>query len=209
MTEGASNRKEARKARSRAAILASAAALLRARGIEASSVLDVMRGAGLTVGGFYGHFDSKEALFAATIRETARAKWDQLLATARGRRGVDKALDVARKYLSRAHRDRPEEGCLLPNAAPTAARAGGEPYREAIVDELEHFTASLGAWLEGPTARAGRERALGLIALMYGGLAISRALAGTTLSDEILASARKLAADALEGAGEGSPSRVG
>ena len=50
--------KSAQKLKSHQDIIASAAALLRERGIKASSVIDVMKGAGLTVGGFYGHFDS-------------------------------------------------------------------------------------------------------------------------------------------------------
>jgi AcrR family transcriptional regulator len=67
------NRKTKQKEKSREAITTSAAALLRERGIKASSVMDVMKGAGLTVGGFYNHFDSKEELFVEALRNAASA----------------------------------------------------------------------------------------------------------------------------------------
>lgn len=188
--------KTEQKERSRGAILASAAALLRERGVRASSVMDVMRGAGLTVGGFYGHFDSKEALFAQTIREVASAKWDALLESARGDSGPARVVDVVRKYVSRLHRDSPAEGCLLPTTVPDAALEDGAPYRPALAEELTYFSKSLATMLEGdPSAK---EKALGLVVLMYGALSLSRGLKGTALSDEVLSAARKFAASALE-----------
>jgi TetR/AcrR family transcriptional repressor of nem operon len=115
------SRKAEQKQRSHDAIIASAAALLRARGIDASSVGEVMRGAGLTVGGFYGHFSSKEELFVETIRSAAGLMWDGLLASAGGQSPRAKVLSVARRYMSRAHRDQPEMGCLLPSIAAEVA----------------------------------------------------------------------------------------
>lgn len=189
------SRKAEQKQRSHDAIIASAAALLRARGIDASSVGEVMRGAGLTVGGFYGHFSSKEELFVETIRSAAGLMWDGLLASAGGQSPRAKVLSVARRYMSRAHRDQPEMGCLLPSIAAEVARAG-EPYRGALASEVERFAESFGALL-GSGAEAKRA-ALGLIALMYGALSLSRALAGTPLSDELLVAAER-AAEALVG----------
>lgn len=188
------SQKAAQKQRSHEAILASAAALLRGRGIRATSVGDVMKGAGLTVGGFYGHFDSKEQLFAETIRAGASAMWHRLVTTAKGETGRERALSVLRRYLSRRHRDRPEEGCLLPTVAPEAAREG-DPYRAALVAELEGFVGSFEEMLGGGAAR--REEALGLIAMMYGALSLSRAVAGTGLSDELLRAARRMGERAL------------
>ena len=69
------------------------------------------------------------------------------------------------------------------------ARAG-EPYRSALEAELSGFVKSF-ADMQGGSAQ-GREKALGLIPLMYGALSLSRALAGTRLSDEFLLAARKL-----------------
>jgi TetR/AcrR family transcriptional repressor of nem operon len=184
------NQKAEKKQKSHEAILTSAAALLRERGIKASSVQDVMKGAGLTVGGFYGHFESKEQLFTETIRVAASTLWLRLLNSAKGSSPRERARSVMDRYLSRAHRDNAEAGCLLPSAAPEVAREG-EPYRSVLETELAGFVSSLAEVL-GPGAGR-REEAMGLIALMYGALSLSRAVAGTPLSDEFLQAAKKLA----------------
>lgn len=183
------SRKTERKSISHAAIVASAAALMRTRGIEATSVADVMRGAGLTVGGFYNHFASKEHLFAHVIRSTAGALWAELLEGAHGTSASERAASIARRYLSPAHRDHPEAGCLLPTVVPEVARSG-EPYRGALAAQLEGFATSLSDVLGG---RGERDEALALLALMFGALTLSRALAGTELGDEILQAARRAA----------------
>jgi TetR/AcrR family transcriptional repressor of nem operon len=188
------NQKSKQKQMSRDAIAASAATLLRKRGIRASSVMDVMKGAGLTVGGFYNHFDSKEELFVDTLRNATSANWDQLLKSAKGESPRSRALSVITRYLSRKHRDNEETGCLLPSAAPEIAREG-EPYRSALEKELSGIVSSLARMLDA--GAESREKALGLIALMYGGLSLSRAVADTRLSDEFLQAAKKLGELAL------------
>lgn len=198
------SQKTEQKERSHAAILASAATLLRERGIKASSVADVMRGAGLTVGGFYGHFASKEELFAETIRSEASALWDRTLGSAKGDTPRARALHVVKQYLSRAHRDTPDKGCILPSAAAEIAREG-EPYRGAMAGELAGFVRTLAALLKEDGSEEGggagaehRDEALGLFALMFGALSISRVVAGTALSDDFLRAAKKLAARVVE-----------
>ncbi|MDC0713853.1 TetR/AcrR family transcriptional regulator [Stigmatella sp. ncwal1] len=188
------NQKTEQKQKSREAILASAATLLRERGITASSVSDVMKGAGLTVGGFYNHFDSKEALFAETIRSSASTLWNKLLASAKGDSPRERVGSVLSRYLSRVHRDQADPGCLLPNTVPEASREG-EPYLSALEAELTGFVDSLGAMLGEDVGR--REKALGLIALMYGALSLARAVRGTSLSDDVLQAAKKLGERAL------------
>ena len=190
------NQKTEQKLKSREAILASAVALLRERGIKESSVTDVMKGAGLTVGGFYSHFDSKEQLFVETLRSAASKMWDGLLNSARGDAPGVRARNVIRRYLSREHRDNPQAGCLLPSTAPEIAREG-EPYRSALEKELSGFVNSF-ADLQGGGVE-NRERALGLIALMYGALSLSRAVAGTPLSDDFLRAAKNLGERTLVG----------
>lgn len=171
-----------------------AARLLRTRGLRLPSVAEVMASASLTVGGFYGHWDSKEALFEEALRETLRANQAHLLGLARGDSPRDRLASIARRYLSRAHRDAPEAGCPLPAAIGNVS-ALGEPYRHALVEELETFAAELGK-LSGPLG--GKQLALGLFALMVGGLTLARATAGTPLSDSILAASKALALAALE-----------
>jgi TetR/AcrR family transcriptional repressor of nem operon len=191
---GTMTAKAEQKQESHEAILASAAALLRKQGIRASSVMDVMKGAGLTVGGFYSHFDSKEHLFAETIRGAGTTMWRGLL---------KRALSVMRRYLSRSHRDNPEEGCILPSSASEVAR-DGEPYRGALEEGLGGFVSSFAEMLG--TGPENREKAVALVALMYGALSLSRALSDTPLSSEFLRAARALGEQSLPADAEESRS---
>jgi TetR/AcrR family transcriptional regulator, transcriptional repressor for nem operon len=188
------NQKTKQKQESREAITASAAALLRERGIKSSSVMDVMKGAGLTVGGFYNHFDSKEELFVETLHKAFNANWNQLLKSAKGDSPSARTLGVIKEYLSRKHRDKRETGCPLPSAVAEVARAG-EPYRSALEQELSDCVSSF-ADMQGGGAGS-REKSLALFALMYGTLSLSRAVAGTRLSDQFLQAGTKLAEKAL------------
>jgi TetR/AcrR family transcriptional repressor of nem operon len=188
------NQKSKQKQESREAIARSAAALLRERGIKESSVKDVMMGAGLTVGGFYNHFDSKEELFVETLRNAVSATWAHLLKSANGDSPRSRTLSMIRRYLSRKHRDNKETGCPLPSAAPEVAREG-EPYRSALEKELSGFVSSFANMLDA--GAESREKALGLTALMFGSLSLSRAVAGTRLSDEILQAGKKLSEHVL------------
>src|SRR5436309_11486102 len=99
-------------AQNRERIVETAAQLFRERGFEGIGVADLMKEAGLTHGGFYGHFGSKEELIAeASDRALAQslARWDKLMA-----RAPDDALSaIAKAYLNGTHRDDPGAGCLL------------------------------------------------------------------------------------------------
>lgn len=180
--------------RTHAQIRQAAALLLRTRGLRLPSVADVMKGAKLTVGGFYGHWDSKESLFAEALGETLRGNWAQLLAASRGETARERLAALVRRYLSRAHRDAPELGCPLPTTLSDVAVLG-EPYRGAVAGELEAFLAGLGKVAE---PLGGKQLVLGLVALMVGGLSLARATEGTPLSDAILAASRALALATLE-----------
>lgn len=182
--------KSERKEQSRGAILLSALALLRKQGIRASSVVDVMQGAGLTVGGFYGHFDSKVHLFTEALESQQGSLWTRLIEGATAATPRERMKRLLGGYLSRAHRDRPDEGCILPAAAPEVAREG-EPYRSALEKRLRAFVQDLEGVLGGK-GPANRQRALATLALMVGALTLSRAVAGTALSDEFLQAARAM-----------------
>ena len=182
--------KNARKDQTHEAILRSALALLRKQGIRASSVMDVMKGAGLTVGGFYGHFESKAHLFTEALQSQHGSLWTKLFALATGATAGERMKSVLGRYLSRTHRDHPDEGCILPSAAAEVAREG-EPYRAALEKKLQGFITGLEGVL-GPSNAAHRERAVATLALMVGALTLSRAVAGTPLSDEFLKAAKAL-----------------
>jgi TetR/AcrR family transcriptional regulator, transcriptional repressor for nem operon len=191
--------KAEQKQKSHDAILSSASALLLERGIQASSIMDVMKGAGLTVGGFYGHFDSKEHLFTEVLKGAARGAWNTLLQKAKEDAPEAPARKALLRYLSRKHRDGVTPTCPLPSITAEVSRAG-EPYRGALEVELQQFVQSFAELL--PAGARRREKALAALALMSGALSLSRAVRGTKLSDEFLEAARKLGAEMLASGGE-------
>src|SRR4051812_10874018 len=89
-------------------IVTSASRLMRRKGLTRASVMDVMRGAGLTVGGFYAHFRSKRAMDLEVLEQAfdeVRARSDARLGDAAG---LDRIARAVSQYLSTTHRDRPE-----------------------------------------------------------------------------------------------------
>src|SRR5580692_10706186 len=106
--------KTEQKERSHETILDSAARLLREKGIAGARVAEVMKGAGLTVGGFYAHFASKEELIDEVLQRTAGATRERLFAGLEDKPEGDRAEVVLKRYLSPAHRDDTLHGCSLP-----------------------------------------------------------------------------------------------
>lgn len=180
------------------AVRATAGKLLRARGLSLPSVAEVMKGAQLTVGGFYGHWDSKEALFDEAFRDTYRGMCERILHDLPGEQPRDRVVNVVRRYLSRSHRDGVETGCPLPSTLSDVAVLG-DPYRTTLAEELDGFAAELGK-VAGPLG--GKKLGLGLVALMVGGLTLARATRGTPLSDAVLEASRALAYAALPAGGD-------
>src|SRR5438132_14389156 len=108
------NAKVEQKERSHETILQSASRLLRERGVSGARVADVMQGAGLTVGGFYAHFDSKETLIDQTLAETSKELRARLFSGLGQKPKAARALVVLKRYLSADHRDDPTHGCPFP-----------------------------------------------------------------------------------------------
>lgn len=180
------------KSRTRAAILASSAQLLRRHGIAGARVADVMAGAGLTVGGFYAHWPSKEALVDETLATTAEAMRARLFARLEDKPASDRAEVVVKRYLTAAHRDAPEEGCCFPAVASEIATTAPE-HAPALAAQIEALADGLRHLVPERPGLGAKQLALGLAALMVGGLTLARATRGTALSDQVLASSRALA----------------
>ena len=188
--------KSEQKERTRAAIVASACRLLRERGIDGARVADVMGAAGLTVGGFYAHFANKDALLDEALRRTAAEMRARLVARIEDKPLPARGEVVLKRYLSPAHRDDPASGCPLPAVVGAIATAAPE-HRGVLAEELGRLADAISAEL--PPERGGRRgAALGMIALMYGGLSLARAVRGTELSDEILRACRAFGKAALD-----------
>jgi TetR/AcrR family transcriptional regulator, transcriptional repressor for nem operon len=185
--------REQRKADSHDRILRSASRLLRQRGIQGATVGKVMARAGLTVGGFYAHFRSKRALVAGAFREAGQEARSFMLD------GLDELgprawlRAIVGRYVTEEHRDTDPPRCALPATLSEVARAG-RAEREAYVDACARLLGLLeprAAELGGSAAQA-REKAVALLVVCVGGVALARATRGTALSDEILTASRHL-----------------
>lgn len=177
----------------RAAMVKAAGRLFRERGFDGVGVAEITRAAGLTHGGFYGHFESKGALAAEACGAVLDMAVDRLPG---GSRAV--AADLGGfldSYLTERHRDRSGDGC------PMVAFASDMPRQDAALQApfgtgLETYLAKIEALLPEHDAEGGRsrrDRAIALVSTLVGGLALSRATAKSApeLSAEILAALRR------------------
>lgn len=192
------NAKAERKEKSHERILESASRLLRARGIAGAGVAEVMKGAELTVGGFYAHFASKDALIDAALRRTGASTRESLFARIEEKPAADRAEVILKRYLSPANRDQTTMGCPLPAVVGEVGTTASE-HSAVLGEQISAMTSGIEALLPASTVIPRRVLALGLVALMYGGLSLSRALRGTPLSGEVLKAGRALGALATRG----------
>lgn len=166
-------------ARNRDRILGEAGRLFRERGFEGVSVAEVMKAAGLTHGGFYGHFSSKDDLIAQTLTHALANQAGEGLS-------LDAIMDA---YLSPWHRDNAATGC------PTAALAGDvrrqDPAaREALAEVLQSQVERIADALPEMEPGEKRRAAIGNWAAMVGAIILARAVGDPAFSDEILEQTR-------------------
>jgi TetR/AcrR family transcriptional repressor of nem operon len=163
-------------------VLDVAGTLFRERGFDGIGLADIMKRAGLTHGGFYGQFASKDDLAAeTTARVLGNPGWREWLTG----KADPSFAEVVRGYLSPRHRDDPGTGCLLAALGSEAARQP-RAVRRALTDG---FRVRLDAWMKlvpGRSAAARREKALVTMATLVGALILSRTVDDPALSDEIL-----------------------
>jgi TetR/AcrR family transcriptional repressor of nem operon len=175
------------KAETHRRVVEAAARRFRKQGIEATGVVDLMADAGLTHGGFYAHFPSKESL----VREA------MLSASAQGRRSLQRQIEqargegrepleqVVRQYLTTLHRDRPDRGCSIAACGAEIARHPRKT-REAFTEGLEKTLGLIASALPAPDRADAKERAIAVFSTLIGALQLSRALADPDLSQRAL-----------------------
>jgi TetR/AcrR family transcriptional regulator, transcriptional repressor for nem operon len=169
-------------------ILRAAARLFRERGISATGVDAITADAGLTHGGLYSQFGSKEAIAAEAIRFAAkRGKrvWERAAQRMGGKNAVP---EIVKGYLSREHRDAPGNGCI---AAALGADIARQPrrIRSVFTEETKHTLDYLAEQMPGASISRRRENAIAAFACMIGGLVLSRAVNDEEFSNLILKSA--------------------
>lgn len=173
-------------AQNRQRVIEVAAKLFRERGFDGIGVADLMKSAGLTHGGFYGNFESKEDLMVQACTQALEASLDRFK-NAADRGGKNALSVVASTYLSPAHRDRPGEGCALAALGAEAARHD-LPLRAAFTKSVHSMVELLTRLVPGKSKRSKRERALATFASMVGAMVLARAVDDANLSAEVLQS---------------------
>ena len=164
-------------------IITAAAKRFRENGFDGISVADLMKEVGLTHGGFYGHFGSKEELIGLAaqraLRDSAK-KWEKVIEEA-----PERPLEAfAKNYLSRRHQMHPETGCLL---AAVGSELSRQPrsVKEAVEEELTIFDL-LSRIVPGKTKAAKRKQAIVVLAGLIGGMILARSMPNDALAEEIL-----------------------
>ncbi len=180
------NQRLEQKHESRGRILESAEQAIRKDGLLGATVASVMHGAGLTVGGFYAHFDNKDAMLLASLEALFADQMREWLDTLpRDADGATKRQRAARGYLSRKHRDGAIDRCPLPPLLGQLEHADPR-YAELIARHIDDWARVLA----DPRDAEERRNALAAIATMVGAFAMARAFGATPFSDEILAAAK-------------------
>ncbi|QSQ24676.1 TetR/AcrR family transcriptional regulator [Pyxidicoccus parkwayensis] len=172
-------------------ILTAAENLFRRQGFEGASVERVMRAAGLTVGGFYAHFTSKDSLLAESVRAFFQHNGERWLGGLEELRGSEWLSHFVRRYLNRNIRDNMETGCVLPSIVSDLAR-GTPEGREAFAEGIDGLAREVAARVPGLDGVTARKRALATVTFLVGSMTLARATKGLPLSDEILEAAREV-----------------
>lgn len=188
--------RQQQKASTRKEILGSATKILKTEGLQGASVADIMASAGLTVGGFYAHFASKDALADEVVGLALRQRREMFLRRFEGVEWGERIEAALRQYFTVEHRDDAANGCPLAMAA--VETASNDALSSTFAQGLAEFGSAFqhGNASNGPAAP--KEAALGTLALMVGGMILARATKGTPLSDEILSACSSYGASALE-----------
>jgi TetR/AcrR family transcriptional regulator, transcriptional repressor for nem operon len=172
-------------AETRRRIVEAASTEFRRDGIEGTGLADVMAAAGLTHGGFYKHFASKEQVveeaFAAATDSMAEAMRDTMLASP-GERGLHAMIA---EYLSVQHRDDPACGCPFAALGSEVAR-GGDAVREATTASFLKVVDVIAGQLAGMSPAAARKQAMLMLSTMIGAMTMARVVADPDLSASIL-----------------------
>jgi TetR/AcrR family transcriptional repressor of nem operon len=173
-----------------ARIVKKASVRLREKGAHGVGVADLMKEAGLTHGGFYAHFASREALVIeafAYAMDRSTERWRKLA----GETAPEKRLaTIVNTYLTPAHRDDPGHGCAVPTLGAEIARESPKT-RKAFAARLERMVDMLAEQIPELPRKAARKQAMAAIATMMGTLVLARIAGNSDFSDEILGAGRE------------------
>jgi AcrR family transcriptional regulator len=192
------------KQKTRARIVECARELFNRKGFVEVSIDEIMQRAGLTRGGFYNHFKTKEDLFAEAISVyldfNPATRWSRIHFDPDAE-GAACARQMVKVYLSTAHLDDLEGHCPMIALPSDSARAGPQ-VRQAYRQLLEHMAGMMASGIEGCGKAEARERGLAITALCVGGMILARTIDDPAFADEVRRAAQTVALE-LIGAAEG------
>src|SRR6202163_810705 len=175
---------QAQKEKTHKRIVAIASKRFWKKGLAGFGIAELMKEAGLTVGGFYKHFDSRDHLVAEAVN-SAFGGWKRRVEAAKSSGppvSYEKLID---DYLSEAHRDNPGSGCAFSALAPEIARTD-KRTRALTSEQVQNDIQLIAALLPGKNKRTARSRAILTFSALVGAMSLARAVSDEVLSREIL-----------------------
>ena len=165
-------------------IVAIASKRFREKGLAGFGIAEVMKEAGLTVGGFYKHFDSRDDLVAEAV-SSAFGGWKRRVDDAASGGPSVSYEELIDDYLSEAHRNNPGTGCGFSALAPEIARSD-KRTRALTSDQVRNDIQLIATLLPGKSKRTARSRAILTFSALVGAMSLARAVSDKALSREIL-----------------------
>jgi TetR/AcrR family transcriptional regulator, transcriptional repressor for nem operon len=180
---------KAEAAKTRERILEAASAQFLSHGITDAGLARLMRAAGLTHGGFYRHFASKDQLVAEACSQAVLSLTSGLESQIEGK-PPDQALPLlVGKYVSRSHRDQPATGCVLAALGSELARADAKT-REAATEGFLGLSRLIAGQLKNVPAKKAEVQSMAIAAAMIGAITVARIVPDSRISNSILVGTR-------------------
>ena len=175
---------KAQKAKTHERIVKLASKRFREEGLAGIGIAELMKEAGLTVGGFYKHFDSRDDLVAEAV-SLAFGGWKRRVEAAKSGGAPVSYEKLIDEYLNEAHRDNPGTGCAFSALAPEIARSD-KRTRALTSEQVRNDIQLIATLLPGRDKRTARSRAILIFSALVGAMSIARAVSNEALSREIL-----------------------
>ena len=173
-----------------ARIVTKAATRLREKGLHGVGVADLMKDAGLTHGGFYAHFESREALVIEAFSQTMDASIRSWRDSVKDVPPDERLAQLVGNYLTARHRDTPARGCAVPTLGPDVVRESPKT-RRAFAGKVEEMIDGIAAFLPDVSPEEAKRQAIVALSTMIGTLLLSRVAGTGQLSDDILKTGRE------------------
>jgi TetR/AcrR family transcriptional regulator, transcriptional repressor for nem operon len=173
-------------------IVRKASVRLREKGAHGIGVADLMKEAGLTHGGFYAHFDSREALVIEAFNYAMDRSTERWRKMAEETPPEKRFAAIVESYLSALHRDDPGHGCAVSTLGPEIARESAKT-RKAFAAKLDEMIEMMADQVPELPRKAARQQAIAALSTMAGALVLSRVAGSGEFSEEILGAGREAA----------------